>query len=148
MEDVEAQRSLVVSEEHLNWFLAAIVELVSGLEDRFFMKFGKLDHGRTKLSMFRSENGWVLCCNFWSALGGCSTIWVFSGDDKKGWLSFLQMLERFLSNLEYKKWFSSHCLPAQLSSQIQSLSCVDRVTSFGFTLLDKNKGFQCVSKGE
>lgn len=131
VEDVEAQRSLVISETHPNCFLAEIVELVRAPEDRFFLKFGELDFGRTMLSQFRSENGWV-----------------FSGDDEEGWQSFLQLLERFLSNLEYKKWFSSHCLPAKHPSQIQSSSYADKVTSFGFTFPDQNKGFQCQGENE
>ena len=76
VEDVEAQRSLVISKAHLNWFLTVIVELVRCLEDHFFLKFGELDRGRRKLSKFRSENGWVLCCDFWLASDGCSTIRV------------------------------------------------------------------------
>lgn len=74
MEDVEAQGSLVVLEAHLNWYFDVIAKLVRGLEDSFFLKFGELDRGRTKLSKFRLESDWVLCCNFWLALGGCSTI--------------------------------------------------------------------------
>ena len=101
---LQSHPSIVFSEAHLNWFLTVIAEIVRGLENRFFLKFGELDRGRMKLSKLRSVSGWVLCCDFWPALDGRSTIWDFLGDDKKGWLSFLLMLERFLSNLKYKKW--------------------------------------------
>ena len=89
VEDVEAQRSLFIPEAHLNWFLVAIAELVRGLKDRFFLKFGELDRGRTKILNFRFEIGGVLCCDFWPASGGRSTIKVSSKEDKEGWSSFL-----------------------------------------------------------
>ncbi|KGN51638.2 hypothetical protein Csa_008823 [Cucumis sativus] len=69
VEGVDAQLSVVVSEAHLNGFLAAIAKLVRGSKDRFFLKLGEFDRGRMKLSKFRSDIGWVLCCDFWPTSG-------------------------------------------------------------------------------
>lgn len=89
------------SVEMVFWCLSRAYQRSRG---RFFQRFEELDRERLKLSKFRADTCWILCCDLWLASGVWSTIMVSSGEAKKGW----SMLESFFSNLEYKNWFLSH----------------------------------------
>lgn len=52
IKDTEAQKSMVVSEAQLEWFLQAMTESARGSKDRFFQKSEKLDCGGRKLLKF------------------------------------------------------------------------------------------------
>ena len=64
IEDMEAQKSMVVLKAQLEWFLWAMTESTRGSEDHFFPKSKKLDRGRRKLLKFRRKDGWILVVTF------------------------------------------------------------------------------------
>lgn len=51
-----------------------------GPEDHFFQRYG--DRRTLKLSKFRADTSWILCCDLWPASGACSTIRVSLGKQK------------------------------------------------------------------
>ena len=59
LEDVEAHRILLVSENQLVWFFKAVFELLRGPTDRYYQKFEDLDRGRIKMSKFKTKIVWV-----------------------------------------------------------------------------------------
>ena len=61
---------------NLYGFSRQVFELLKGLEDRYYQKFGDSDRGRLKMSKFKSKLGSVLSCDFWPKSGCHPTLKV------------------------------------------------------------------------
>ena len=63
IEDVEAKKSISISEAQLRWTLHTISTLLNNPVDRFFKKDGEIDRGRMKIFKFQANLGWILNCD-------------------------------------------------------------------------------------
>ena len=95
IEDVDFQKIISLSKTQLEWFIVSTSALVKEPDWKFFSKFGRDETGFTKLSKFRSPSGWCLRCVARSSSGIQSFIHIYSGEDRKGWISFLNMIRSF-----------------------------------------------------
>lgn len=97
IEDVEACRILSVSENHLQWILTALSKLLRGPADGYFQNFGEMNGGRLKISKFKAKIGWVLSCDYWPYSGGSLQFKSVHRRKQQGWMSFCNMLNKFVA---------------------------------------------------
>lgn len=124
---MEACKILSVSENQLEWFMKAVSELLRGPKDKYFQKLGDLDRERLKVFKFKAKIGWVLLCVYWPKSGGHSNLRVCSRENKQGWRSFLNMLEKFSSKEENAKWFSRNHSKNTFSSLASNTGYAEKV---------------------
>ena len=63
IEDVEASKSISISEAQLRWILLTISDLLNNPVDRFFKKDGEVDIERMKIFNFQANSEWLLSCD-------------------------------------------------------------------------------------
>jgi len=96
VEDVDFRIIRKVSKLQLEWFVEAITNLVKEPEWKFFLENRNEGRESARLTKFRTPSGWFMRCVARKGYSDFSFIHIFSGDSKKGWSSFLNMIKDFL----------------------------------------------------
>ena len=89
IKDVDFQKIICLFKFQLEWFMYALMTLVKEPEWKSFIKNGKERHETTRLTKFQTPSGWFMRCVARNVYEVQSFIYIFSGDSKQGWFSFL-----------------------------------------------------------